>query len=646
MRFRYSRWDGTQDPFAAGVATSEVIDQIGDDVLMGASVEDAVRRLLHRGMPGRFSGIDALRRRLQRQRGREQALVDLAGPLQDIRERLQQVLERERVELSFRDDEDARAREAFLNDLPADAPGRLGELRDYRFADAGAQRLFDELQEHLREQVMGATFRRMAEGMRTMSPDDIARFKDMLAELNGLVEMRGRGESTDAAFDAFMRRHGALFPDEPRTLDELLEAMARRSAAMSSLLASLDADQRQELAALAEQVMQDMDLAFEVTRLEANLRNAFPGMGWEEGSGPGQGAGDGGRSTLPSAVDALERLRDYEELERALEGDYPGAAIDDVDDEAIRRTLGEAAAQDLRRLKQVERLLEEAGVARRSRGRLEITPRGVRSLGERALTQVFEHLQRDREGMHEARDVGGLAEPTGATRPWNFGDHGQLSVQRTVFNAVTRTRRGASVQLVPEDFEVLEAEQRTETATALLLDLSFSMPLRGHFVHAKKLALAMHALIEGRYPHDTLYLVGFNEYAWQLQPRDLAVPGFERVYGTNMQHAFMIANRLLAQHPRATRQAIMVTDGEPTAHLEADQAFFSWPPVPETIERTLAEAMRLSRAGVRLNIFMLEESDGLARFMERLARITKGRVFLMDDDRVGAFVLRDYVAGR
>ena len=202
------------------------------------------------------------------------------------------------------------------------------------------------------------------------------------------------------------------------------------------------------------------------------------------------------------------------------------------------------------------------------------------------------------------------------------------------------------MRLVPDDFEMVEAEQRTETATALLLDLSFSMPLRGHFIHAKKMALALHALIEGRYPHDTLYLVGFSDYARRLQPEDLTAPGFERVYGTNMQHAFMLANRLLVQHPRATRQVIMVTDGEPTAHLEGEEAFFSWPPVPETIERTLAEAMRLAKAGVRLNIFMLEESPGLARFMERLARVTKGRVFLMDDDRVGEFVLRDYVARR
>jgi uncharacterized protein with von Willebrand factor type A (vWA) domain len=644
MRFRYSRWDGTQDPFGPDVPAADVLGELADEILMGGGADHALQRLLRRGMRGRFSGMDALRERLRQQREREEALLDLTGPLEDVRERLEEILERERTELSFREDDDARMREAFLEALPPDAPGQLGELREYRFADPTAQRMFDELQEHIREQVMGAYFRQMAEGMRTMSPEDIARFKDMLADLNGLIEMRERGEDTQPAFERFMSRHGGFFPGDPQTLDELLEQMARRMAAMSALMASLTAEQRDELARLAEQVMQDMDLAFEVDRLGANLRDAFPGMGW--GQGEGQGFGQGVGMPMSAAVDAMERLHDYEELDRAMQGDYAGASLDDVDEDAVRRTLGDTAAQDLRRLKQIERMLEDAGLVQRRRGRLEVTPRGARKLGERALTQIFEELQRDREGSHESRDAGGLAEPTGATLPWKFGDHGQLAVQRTVFNAVTRSTLGEPVRLTPDDFEVVEAEHRTETATALLLDLSFSMPLRGHFIHAKKMALALHALIEGRYPHDTLYLIGFSDYARRLRPEDLTAPGFERVYGTNMQHAFMLAGRLLAQHPRATRQVIMVTDGEPTAHLEGEQAFFSWPPVAETIELTLAEAMRLAKTDVRLNIFMLEESEGLARFMERLARVTKGRVFLMDDDRVGEFVLRDYVARR
>ena len=642
--FRYSRWDGTQDPFADDVPASDLLEELSDDILMGDSPEAALRRLMRRGMQGRFSGLDALRRRLQQRRDQEQERLNLAGPLEELKERLDEIVDRERSRLSFEPSDDARMRETFLDALPPDVPGQIGELKGYRFMDPEAQRLFDELLEHVKEQVLGSYFRQLAQGMRDVTPEQMARFKDMLSELNGLLEARARGEDTQPTFEDFMQRYGDLFPEHPRTLEELLEQMARRMAAMSRLLASLSPEQREELQGLVDQVMQDMDLAFEMDRLGANLQGMFPDAGWGEGEwGEGEDA-----MPMSATVDALERMHDYEELDRSLEGAYPGAALEDVDEEALRRTLGEPSVQDLRRLKQIEKMLEDAGLVQRTGGRLEVTPRGAKKMGERALTRVFERLTRDREGTHEARDPGGLAEPTGQTRPWRFGDHGTIAVQRTVFNAVTRggARGDAGVRLDPEDFELIEAEERTETATALLLDLSFSMPLRGHLVHAKKMALALHALIEGRYPHDTLYLIGFSDYARRLKPEDLAAPGFERTYGTNMQHAFLLAGRLLAQHPRAMRQVIMVTDGEPTAHLEGEHAYFAWPPEAETIRRTLAEAVRLTRSGVTLNIFMLEESDGLARFMERLAERTRGRVFLMDDRQVGDFVLRDYVRRR
>jgi uncharacterized protein with von Willebrand factor type A (vWA) domain len=646
VRFRYSRWDDTQDPFGPDVPAAEVLEELSDDILAGAGAEGALSRLMRRGMQGRFGGLDALRARLRERRAREQAALNLYGPLEEIHEQLEEVVERERTTLSFEPDEDARMREAFLDALPPDAPGRIKELTDYRFRDSQAQRMFDELLERLREEVMGSYFRGIAQGMQNLSGEELSRFRDILAELNDMIERRERGEQYD--FDGFLQRYGDLFPGDPKTLDQLLEQMALRMAAMSRLLASMSPEQRAELQALAEQVMRDMDLAFEVDRLGANLASAFPEMPW------GEPALTGGEETMPlsATVDAMERLHDFEDLDRSLRGDYPGASVDDVDEDALRRTLGEEAVRDLRRLKQIERALEQAGLVSRREGRLEITPRGARKLGERALVRVFEQLRRDREGTHEARDAGGLAEPTGSTRPWRFGDAGPIAVQRTVYNAIVRqggegwTPDAGSLRLRPDDFELVEAEQRTEAATALLLDLSFSMPLRGHFVHAKRMALALHALIEGRYPHDTLYMIGFSDYARPMQPQDLTAAGWERVYGTNMQHAFNLAGRLLAQHPRATRQVIMVTDGEPTAHLEGESAFFSWPPVPKTIRLTLAEAMRLSKAGVTLNVFMLEDSPGLIRFMERLAELTAGRIFLMDDRQIGEFVVRDYVARR
>jgi uncharacterized protein with von Willebrand factor type A (vWA) domain len=640
MRSRYSQWDGSQDPFGPDVPAAELLEEMSEDLLSGAGAQGAMSGLLRRGMRGRFGGLDALRARLREARAREQARLNLQGPLDEIRERLGEIVERERSTLSFKAEEDARMREAVLDSLPPDVPGQIRELSDYRFVDQQAQREFDELMEHLRDQVLGAYFRNMAEGMRNLSPEQIQRFKDMLAELNQMVERRDRGE--DDGFDGFMQRYGDMFPDNPRTLDELLENMARRMAALSRLLASLSAEQRAELQALAEQVMADMDLAFEVDRLGANLASMFPDMPWGD---PALAAGDEAMP-LSATVDAMERLHDFEDLDRSMRGEYAGASLEDVDEEALRRTLGETAARDLRRLKQIERTLEQAGLVSRREGRLEVTPKGARKLGERALVRVFERLRRDREGTHDAREVGGLAEPTGSTRPWTFGDTGQIAVQRTVFNAVVRGGPGADVHLLPDDFELVDAEQRTEAATALLLDLSFSMPLRGHFVHAKRMALALHALIEGRYPHDRLYMIGFSDYARRMEPQDLTAAGWERVYGTNMQHAFNLAGRLLAQHPRATRQVIMVTDGEPTAHLEGEEVFFSWPPVPRTIQLTLTEALRLSRAGVTMNVFMLEDSPGLIRFMERLAKLTAGRVFLMDDREIGDFIVRDYVSRR
>jgi uncharacterized protein with von Willebrand factor type A (vWA) domain len=638
VRSRYSRWDGTQDPLGPDISAADLLEKMSDDILSGEGVEGALRRMLRRGIRGRFSGMDALSARLKQARRREQERLDLEGPLTEVRDRLQEILERERMALSFRTDDDARMRESFLDSLPPDVPGQLRELREYRFVDSEAQRKFNELMAWLSEQVMGSYFRGLTHGIRDLSPEELRRIKDMLADLNAMIDARGRGEEYD--FEGFMRRYGGFFPEKPETLDQLLEGMARRMAAMSRLLAALSPEQRRELEELAQDVLSDLDLAFEADRLAANLNELFPGLPWERPTLAG------GEEAMPlkATVDALERLHDYEDLERSLRGDYEGASLEDVDEEALRRTLGDDAARDLRSLKEIERALERAGLITRTEGRYEVTPRGARKLGERALVRVFERLRRDRVGAHDARETGGEAEPTGATRPWRFGDSGQVAVQKSVFNAVVRGGPGRAVTLTPDDLELVEAERRTETATALLLDLSFSMPLRGHFVHAKRMALALHSLIEGRYPHDRLYLIGFSDYARAMQPEDLTAAGWERVYGTNMHHAFNLAGRRLARHPRATRQVIMVTDGEPTAHLEGEEAFFSWPPVRRTIEKTLSEAMRLARAGVTLNVFMLEDSPGLARFMERLARLTSGRVFLMSSDSLGDFVLRDYVS--
>ncbi|MDQ3766042.1 MAG: hypothetical protein M3346_01690 [Actinomycetota bacterium] len=641
-RFRYLRWDGDQDPFGFDIDVGEVLDAMSDDVFEGSGAGEALRRLQEHGLQGRFGGLEDLGRRLQETRRRATEGLDLSGPLEDVRTRLDEILGIERLELARLDHEDARFQEAVLDALPQHPTGAIRALAAYRWASSDAEARFRDLVEGLRREVLDAHFNQLSGALENMAPESLERVKDMLADLNDLLDKRIRGEEYD--FDAFMERHGKLFPEEPRSLDELLEAMARRAAAMSRLMTSLSPGQRQELAELASAVLADLDLAWQVDRLDGQLRELMPELPWDQDA---SGSGDGAMP-MSAAVDAIERMGDLEDLDAAVRGDYAGATLDDIDEDKLRRALGDDAVTDLRRLKAIERALERAGLVNRSRGRLELTARGARLLGERSLTKVLERVRR--EPTHRAR--GGQAEVTGATRPWVFGDSDPISVERTVYNAVTRAgpigwgSPGGTVEMSAEDFEVVETEARPRTATALLLDLSFSMPLGGHWVPAKRMALAMNALIEGKYPQDSLYLIGFSDYARQLKPPDLAVAGWEHVHGTNMQHAFILARRLLADDPRGVKQVIMVTDGEPTAHLDGEDVFFNWPPVGVTIEKTLREAARLARMGISINVFMLEQSPGLVGFMNRLARLTGGLVFPARSSDIGHVIVRDYVRRR
>jgi uncharacterized protein with von Willebrand factor type A (vWA) domain len=641
---RYSRWDGTQEPITADLSVRQLVDELSDDILDGLGPDNAFEQMMRRGVPGQFGGLQSLRERIERARAAARETGRLDGWLEQLRDRLDRVLDTERRTLARRDDDDARMRESFIDSLPASVPGSINELKEYEFADSDARAAFAELLEDIRQEMLAAYGDKMIEGLKDLSPEEIAAMRDMLADLNQMLEQRRAGTGpSDEEFARFMAKHGQFFPEEPRTLDELLEAMARRMAAMSQLLASLPRDRREELQRLSDEIMSDLGLSFEMSRLNDSLRDLLPGMAWDEAAGI-----DGDRPLgMQESLDAIEQLADLDDLDCTLRMDGPNSRLEDVDVDKLRRTLGDDAARDMQRMKQVERALEEAGIVVRRGGKMEMTPRGVRKLGERALVKVFERLVADRPGSHDTRQAGGAGEATGQTRPWRFGDPFRIHTQRTVGNAVMRNgpTRGR-VKLHPSDFEIEEAEQRTSTATVLLLDMSFSMPLRGHWTHAKRMALALHSLISMKYPEDKLSIVGFSDIARELKPQDLVDVDWEPVKGTNMAHAFNLAGRLLAKQRGSSKQILLVTDGEPTAHLDGEYVFFSWPPVRETLEATYSEAMRLARQNITLNVFMLEEDPGLVRFMDRLAKIVTGRVFAVSDDALGEFVVRDYLAGR
>ncbi|MGI8708985.1 MAG: hypothetical protein ACR2LG_12430 [Actinomycetota bacterium] len=635
MKARYSRWDGRQDPFGSEIDIGRLLDEMSDELLAGYGANGALDDIRRRGMRG-MRGTDELLRALREKRQRVAEKLNTSGPLARLGEQLAEIESLERHELD-RGGPGGLEKHLELDALPSAPVGKLEGMKEYEFVSNEARQRFERLLEELKTEVLNSYFNKIAGSMRDLKPEDLQRVKDMLAELNDMIAADRRGDDYD--FEGFMQRYGDLWPEQPRNLQELLEIMARRMAAMSSLLASMTPEQRAEIAELAGAVLDDLDLAFQVDQLSRSLRELAPDLAWDR-QVPGWGDGF---MPMSGTVDAIERVAEYDDLAEALGGDYPGATLDDVDEEKLHRALGEDAVRDLRRLKEIEKTLEEVGILQRSRGRLEVTGRGAKLLGERALTRVLARARK--EPTHRAG--GGQAEPTGQTRPWEFGDSDPISVERTVYNAVTRSEPGEPIRLTPDDFEVIETESRPRTATVLLLDLSFSMPLRGHWVPAKKMALALHALIEGKYPEDRLYLVGFSDYARQMKPADLASAGWEEVHGTNMQHAFLLARRLLAEDRCPIKQVIMVTDGEPTAHLLPDgQALFNWPPVPVTIEKTLREAARLARSGIQINVFMLEGSPGLTSFMGRLASLTGGQAWPVATGELGDRILGDYLHRR
>jgi uncharacterized protein with von Willebrand factor type A (vWA) domain len=436
-----------------------------------------------------------------------------------------------------------------------------------------------------------------------------------------------------------------MFDDQPSNLDELVDSLARRAAATARLLASMSPQQRAELADLMAAALEDMDLAREMGQLNDLLRARRPDLNW---SGRERMNGDTPLG-LGDATTALEELADLETLEAALRQDYPGASLDDIDEEAVRRALGRSAVDDLDTLRRIERELEQQGYLKRSGGRLELTPRAVRRLGQTALRRVFADLSGGRRGDHDQHDAGAAGELTGASRAWEFGDEQPLDVVRTVVNAV-RSRRadtGGRVRLAVDDFEVAETETRQAAAVCLLIDMSYSMVLRDTWGPAKQTALALHALASTQFPQDALEVIGFSAYARRLAPVELAGLDAESVQGTNLQHALMMAGRFLDKHRAFEPVVLVITDGEPTAHLTSDgRAWFSWPPDPETITLTLAEVDKMTRRGATINVFQMDDDPTLGAFVDQIAQRNGGRVLSPSTSRLGEFVVSDYLARR
>ncbi len=653
-RSRYGRYAGGPDPLAPPVDLAEALDAIGEEVMAGYSPERAMREFLRRG--GRDqTGLDDLARRVAERRRELLQRHNLDGTLAEVRELLDHALLEERKQLARdvdMDDADRAFREMQLENLPSSTAAAVSELADYDWSSRQAREDYEKIKDLLGREMLDQRFAGMKQALENATDEDRAAINEMLRDLNELLDAHRRGEDTDQQFRDFMDKHGDFFPEDPHDIDELLDALAQRAAAAQRMRNSMTQEQRDELDALATQAFGSPELMQSLAQLDATLQALRPGEDWggsesfegEPGRSQGLGLGDG--------TGVLQDLADLDDLSEQLSQSYGGARMDDLDLDKLSRQLGGQAAVDAQTLQQLEKALRDTGYMKRgSDGQLRLSPKAMRQLGKALLRDVAQRMS-GRQGQRDLRQAGAAGELSGATREWAFGDTEPWDVTRTVTNAVIRTvSEGGSarggVRLDIGDVEVTETEARTQAAVALLVDTSFSMAMDGRWVPMKRTALALHTLIRSRFRGDHLQLIGFGRHAEVMEIEQLTALDAMWDKGTNLHHALLLANRHFRKHPNAQPVLLIVTDGEPTSHLEPDgEVFFSYPPHPLTVAYAVRELDNAGRLGAQTTFFRLGEDPGLARFIDSMARRVDGRVIAPELDDLGAAVVGSYLGSR
>jgi uncharacterized protein with von Willebrand factor type A (vWA) domain len=637
----------------------DLLAEMTDDLMYHGDVNAALRRLMREGMTdkdgNRIEGLREMMDKIRQKRKEIEESGDLGGVYAEIAEALKDIIDEERhaVENAVRDAEasgderraqtaqDAAMERNFrLDMMPDDLAGMVRELQNYDFESQEARQRFEEMLDKLRQQMMQQVVDQMSEGMQNMQPEDMARMKDMMAALNDMLDKRERGE--DPEFEKFMEEFGDFFPENPETLDELLENMAQRMQAMQNFMNSLTPEQRSQLQQLSEQLMEDMDLNWQVQQLGERLQQLFPQ--------PGNGQGYNFRGEQPmdmqQAMQAMQEMADLDAMENMMRQAAGPSQLGEFDLDKVQEILGEQSAQSLQRLAEMTKVLEEAGLINRKEGRVELTPRGLRAIGNNALRELFGKLSKDKFGQHRMHDEGMGHERTYDSKPYEFGDPFRLDLQRTIRNALSRNGTGTPVTLTPEDFEIERTEHTSRSSTVLLLDLSYSMVQAGRFVPAKKVAMAMHSLISSQFPRDFLSIIGFSSVAYPIRPEDLPEVSWDQEWGTNMHQAFDMARKQLAKQT-GTKQIIMITDGEPTAHITPDgYPIFTYPYIQESVDYAMREVKRCTKDNITINFFVLDASRSLQHLIEQMTQINKGRAFFTTPDTLGDYVLVDFLENR
>ena len=649
-RFRYGSWDGSQQ---APLSADDVLGAIAEDLMEYGDLKWAMRNLLSRGMTmpegGYIQGLRDMLKQLREQKRERLQQFDLSSVMQDIEQKLAEILAMEQNTVDEWLDQDS---ETFANDvlrkiaersqetldgLPDDSAGRMKALEKYEFLNPDAQRKYLDLLNELRKAMTQTFFKNVENMVNDLSDSDITRLKDMVQAMNEMLVKKIAGE--DPGFEDFMDKFGDMFGDTPpKTLDELLEQMRRQMATSQSLMNSLTPDQQQQLQSLMSDRLGD-------PQLESALRRLSQEMDFLDPQGSRYRFDGKEQVDLEAAMELMDEMHQIDDLITQVQAAERGGDPDHIDSDLVQSLLGDEAVESIGDLKKLLDTLEEAGYVRPTGDdKWELTPRGSRMIGQRALGEIYARLRRQSLGNHAIPEEGRFGERLEQTKAHEFGDPFHLHMPKTIRNAIDRDGPLTPVRLRHQDFEIYRSEQVTSTATAMLVDLSWSMALRGSFQSAKKVALALHNLITSQYPRDSFYIIGFAAYARELKAHDLPFLQWdEYLLGTNMQHALLLAERLLAKHDVATKQVIMISDGEPTAHLEKGQAQFAYPPTRATIRETYKAVKRCTQKGIAINTFMLDANQYLREFMDDIARINGGRVFYTSPEKLGEYILVDYV---
>ncbi len=681
-RHRFSAWDGTQDPLGPDV--EGLFDRLSEDVFHGWDFEQALRRLLEKGWRDgqgkRLAGIDEMLDRLRRRRQTQLERFNLDSVFEDMREKLDRVISQERRGIQERLDQApddgrrvlervAEQRGRQLDELPAEPGGAIRGLRDYEFMDSRAAAAFQRLLEEIRSNLVDSYFTEMTQSMQAMSGEEMSRLRAMARDLNTLLRRKLDGASEaelQRGYEAFLQRWGELFPNAPAGFEEFVDQLTRQMARMDSLLQSLSPEMHAEMESVIASVFNDPELQDTLSELAGTLDQLSPRarLGSQH-----RFFGDQDVS-LEEAMGLMDRLQALEEAEGDLRGMLRGEDVDEAALARLRQLLGDDASRSLGEMRQLMEELEARGLVELDPAGMRLTARGMRKIGQKALGDLFARLRRDRFGEHDLTRLGHGGDRGDDSKRYDFGDPFDLDVQRTVMNAVTREAEGVRQSpgavpgragrpfshtgglrqvphLHPDDFEVHQTESLTRVATVLMLDMSRSMPLLGYFYPAKKMALALDSLIRSQYPRDALTVVGFSDLAREIPSSALSqLTVNEYVYGTNFQHALMLARRILGRSHAENKQVIIVSDGEPTAHIENGHPVFSYPPLPETFVKTLIEVRRCTLERIVINTFMLESNRQLVRFVDQMTRLNRGRAFFVSPDSLGDYVLVDYVRSR